>query len=343
MFSVKEMVKEISKASGLSEDDVKHKIEDKQLELSGLVSPEGAAYIVGKELGANLLGETVNRRLKIKNVTPGLRSADITGRIIRISNRRDFEKDGKTKGVVNLDIGDETGTIKFSLWDNEIELLSRLGVGEGDAIDIRNGYVKETNTGNVEIRLGRKGRFSKSELKIAELDEIKKSFEAVKAKKISELREAEYDEIRASLVQIFRRHPFFEVCPKCESRIENVDGVWKCKEHDSVEPKYNLVLSGVLDDGSGNIRVVFFRELAEKVFGMDANTLQKMAKGKGGDEEIYEKLQLGKELVIRGRVKKNQVTEKLELVASDVEEVDPKRESEKLVKEIEGLKIKNLR
>ena len=55
MYSLKDIIQEISKSSGSSESEVKKKIEEKQLELSGLVSAEGAAYIVGKELGVNLL------------------------------------------------------------------------------------------------------------------------------------------------------------------------------------------------------------------------------------------------------------------------------------------------
>lgn len=72
MFSIKDMIMEISKASNLPEEDVKRMVEEKQIELSGLVSNEGAAYIVGKELGVNLIKETVGHRLKIKNIVPGM-------------------------------------------------------------------------------------------------------------------------------------------------------------------------------------------------------------------------------------------------------------------------------
>lgn len=343
MFSIKDMVKEISKVSGLTEEDVKQRIEEKQIELSGLVSPEGAAYIVGKELGVSLLKENVKHGLKIKNVLPGMRSVDITGRVLRVSSRKDFERDGKTKGVVNITMGDETGVLRLSLWDHEIGLIEKLDIKENDIISIRSGYVKENWRGDTEIRLGRMGRISKSDAKIPEINSIVNDSDVVKVKNISDLSEDEYSEVKASLIQVFKRNPFFEVCPKCDSRLERDGESWKCKDHGNVEPKYSLVLSGVIDDGSENMRVVFFRDLAEKVLGKDADMLREASLKSGDPEAIYENVNLGKEFVIKGRVKRNQFTEKMELVAISVEEINPRKESDKLVHKIEGLRIKNMK
>jgi ssDNA-binding replication factor A large subunit len=341
MFSMKEIVKEISQASGLSEKEVEDKIEEKQIELSGLVSPEGAAYIVGKELGVNLLKESAGRRLKIKNVTPGMWSVDLTGRAVRISKKRDFERDGKTKGVINLIIGDETGILRLSLWDYETELIEKLGIKAGDVVNIRNAYVKENGRGDVELRLGRAGKISKSNGEIPSLENIKVNFETTKTKNISDINEEEYSEVRASVLQVFTKNPLYEVCPKCESRLEKEGNAWSCKEHGHVEPKYNIVISGVIDDDSGNMRAVFFRDLAEKISGMTIDSIGNvLSAGSDTASEINEIIELGKEFVIRGKVKKNKFTEKMELVANEVEEIDPKNESEKLIEKIERLKIK---
>ncbi|MEE9322942.1 MAG: hypothetical protein V3U72_00200 [Candidatus Aenigmarchaeota archaeon] len=332
MFSLEEIVKEISKVSELSEGEVKQKIEEKQNELSGLVSPEGAAYIVGKELGVNLLKETAKRSLKIKNVIPGIRSVDMAGRVVSISDKRDFEKGGRKGSVVNVLLGDDTGTTRLSLWDNEIELLGKLGVNEGGVVKVTGGYVKENGRGGSEIRLGKTGKLEKSDMKMPEVKDIGGDSERVEAKNIHDLKEGGYNEVRASLVQIFRRNPFFGLCPTCESRLEKEGDVWKCKDHGQVEPNYNLVLSGVIDDGSGNIRVVFFRDLAEKVLGKGMDELKKLA----SDDPlmIYETLELGEEFIIRGRVKKNQFTDSVELIANEVEKIDPKKEAKKIIEKM---------
>ncbi len=336
MLSLKEIIKEISKASDLPENEVNRRIEDKQTELSGLVSPEGAAYIVGKELGVNLLKESTKRRLKVKNVIPGMRSVDIAGRVAGISDRRDFEKEGRKGSVVNVMLGDETGVTILSMWDKEIELLTKLDVKEGDVVKVMGGYVKENGRGGSEIRLGKTGRLEKSDVKIPEIRDAGEDFREAGMENIRDLKEGGYGEIRASFVQVFKRNPFFEVCPECGSRLEKEGDIWKCKDHGQVEPKYNLVLSGLADDGSGNIRVVFFRELAERVFGKGVGELRKIA----SDDplSIYEGLELGEEFIIRGRVKKNQFTDRMELVANDVQKVNPKEEAEKVIKKIEGIK-----
>lgn len=339
MLSMKEMVKEISQVSGFTEDEILQKIEEKQLELSGLVSPEGAAYIVGKELGASLLKESVMHSLKIKNIQPGMRSVDITGRVLKVSTRKDFEKDGRAKSVVNVTIGDETGILRLSLWDGEIELVEKVDIKENDVVSIRNGYVRDNKRGDAELRLGRLGRISKSDAKIPEVKDMPRDAGLATFKNISDLNEDEFGEVKASLIQIFKRSPFYEVCPNCGSRIAKEGEAWKCKDHGNVEPKYNLFISGVIDDGTGNIRVVFFRDVAEKVMGKNTDALRKISLDNRNPEAVYDDSVLGKEFIINGRVKKNQFTEKLELVANSVNEVNPVGESEKLLQKIETLKI----
>lgn len=342
MYSLKEIVQEIVRVSDLSEEEVNKKIEEKQTELSGLVSSEGAAYIVGKELGVNLLKETKKKELKIKNIVSGMQSVDVVGRVVNISEKRDFEKGGRKGSVVNVVLGDETGTIRLSLWDKEIDLLNTLGIKENGVLKVTNGYVKEDNRGNNELRLGKFGKIEKVEGKdiaVPKGEDIERDFEKVKVKDINDLRENEYSEVRASLVQLFRRNPFFEVCPKCETRVEKTGDAWVCKEHGNVEPKYQLVISGVIDDGSGNIRAVFFRDLAEKVLGKKTEELKELVSKEADPLSLYEKLDvLGEEFVIGGRAKMNQFTERMEFVANGVESINVEKESENLLKRIEGVK-----
>jgi replication factor A1 len=340
MPSLEEIIEEISKKAKMPEEDVKNLIEDKQLELSGLVSAEGAAYIVGRELGVNLLKEA-KRQLKIKNVVSGMKSVDVTGKIIRIFEPREFERNGEKSSVVNVVLGDETGTVRFSLWGSECEIVKNLK--EGQVIRIRSGYTKEDNLGNPEMRLGKTGKIevlTDFEIKLPKSDDVKQKFDMIKSKKISSFREGEYEETRASIVQIFKKNPFFETCPLCEGRIEKSGDSWVCKEHGKVEPKYHVVLSGVMDDGSGSIRVVFFREIAEKIFGKNASELRNISMEKADVLSMYEDFDiLGKEFIIRGRVKKSEFTGNLELVANEANEVNVKGENEKLLDMAEDLKV----
>jgi hypothetical protein len=79
------------KHSGRTEAEVRKLIEEKQDELSGLVSEEGAAYIVARELGVNLL-KAAKRQLKIKNLIPGLSSVELVGRVVSIFEPREWAR-----------------------------------------------------------------------------------------------------------------------------------------------------------------------------------------------------------------------------------------------------------
>ncbi|MCK5023179.1 MAG: hypothetical protein KAS04_03330 [Candidatus Aenigmarchaeota archaeon] len=334
MFSLNEIIEEISKVSGTSEDAVKKKIEEKQLELSGLVSPEGAAYIVGKELGVNLLKETVMKSLEIKNIVSGMRSVEIEAKITNISEKRDFDKNGRSGSVVNVYLADETGSTRLSLWNDEIANFETLGVKVGDVVKISSAYVKENAMGNSEMRIGRMGKIVKTDKQLNEISDVNNSFESVKLKNISDLNVGDFCELRASLVQVYKKSPFFEVCPTCGSRIENKDGSWNCKEHGIVEPKYNMVISGVLDDGTGNIRGVFFREMAEKIFGKSTDELRGMIT----DDPlvIFDTLILGNEFTVKGKVKRNDFTESNEIIINDVNEINSVQEAKNIIKELEN-------
>ncbi len=334
MFSVDDIVKKISEKAKISESDARNLVKEKQNELSGLVSEEGAAYIVARENGINLLKES-KKQLKIGNLVDGLRSVDIVGKIIRITDIREFERNGEKGRVANLILGDETGLARLSLWNEEVEYLEKLGLSEGDVIKLSRGYVKVDNQGQFELRIGR-GLLSKiqEEVNLPDVRKMKQDFTVARRKPIKDFREGGFEETRAAIVQIFRKNPFFEVCPKCGTRINSDDSNnWICREHGKVEPDYGMVISGVIDDGTGNIRAVFFRELAEKLVGKTTKELMESHKD---PLEIVENFQnLGKDFIFRGRVKLNTLTENKELVVNDILEVDVAKEADDILKSMQ--------
>lgn len=329
-FSLDSIIEKICEQTKMSKAEVKTLIEEKQDELSGLVSEEGAAYIIAREHGINLLKES-KRQLKVKNLLSGLKSVDLVARIVKISDVREFERNGKRGKVVNLTIGDETGVARLSLWNEETSMVAKGEIKEDDTIKVTNGFVLTDNRGNVEIRVG-KGRMCKIEEKIQVVampksNELQRFTVAVR-KPISDFREGDYAETRASMVQIFKRNMFYDVCPVCNSRLENSE----CKEHGPVNPNFQMIVSGVIDDGTENIRAVFFREMAEKMFGMNVNELRALAMKAKNPLDVYDRFKgLGKECVFGGRVKRNDLTESLEMVVNEIEEVDVKKEVEMLL------------
>jgi replication factor A1 len=335
MFSLDKIVEKICEHSKLDEDKVRKMIKEKKEELSGLVSEEGAAYIVAREHDVNLLRET-KRQLKIKNLVSGLRSVDIVARVMKAYEPREFEKDGKKGKVVNVLLGDETGVVRLSLWNEEAELVESGKLKEGDTIKISHAYVKSDNRDAPELRVGR-GLIEKTDqvIDIPPIENIEQSFNTVQRREIADFKEGQMNETRATLLQVFKRSPFFEVCPECGVRVKESEGKWACEDHGEVKPKQNIVISGIIDDGTGNIRAVFFRELAEKVFGKTAEELSEEAKKATDALAMFTNVpSLGKDFILKGRVKNNNFTERMEFVVNGIEDVDVKREAESLVKEL---------
>ncbi|NIO45047.1 MAG: DUF2240 family protein, partial [Candidatus Aenigmarchaeota archaeon] len=88
------IVKKIKEKANLNDEEVNKKILEKQQELSNLVSKEGAAYIIAKELGLDIFQKT-KRRLEIKNVVPKLRNLNLTARIVKVFEAKEFKRKDK--------------------------------------------------------------------------------------------------------------------------------------------------------------------------------------------------------------------------------------------------------
>ena len=333
MLEFEEIVQKIAEHANIGREEVLRQVEDKRIELSGLVSREGAAYIVGRELGVNLLKEG-KRKLKIGNIVLGMRFVEVAARIVRIFEPREFMKDGKKGKVVNLILGDETGTIRLSLWNEETELVTSGEIKEDDVVKITGGYVKPDNRFGIELRVG-KGRIEKADEDIPEVSGLRAGTQrAYSRKAISSLKDGESAEVRGCIVQVMKRNPFYEICPNCSKKVAKGEGEWRCGEHGEVKPAHRLVLSAILDDGEGNVRVVFFGDIAEQVAGMDVKALRKMAEEEADALVIYDNIDcLGKEFIVSGRVRKDEMTGNLELIANSISDTDPGKETEMLLKE----------
>ena len=155
---------------------------------------------------------------------------------------------------------------------------------------------------------------------------------------IRDLSEGGYKEIRSPLIQIFESNVFYEICPQCRSRIkldEKEDFV--CADHGVIEsPDYGMIISGIADDGSESIRIVFFNENAEKILGMTTKEAKKLFDKKKKLDAILGLIPLGREFVFEGRARRNQLFERLEFITSDVKPVDVKQEIEMILNNLSG-------
>jgi len=328
-----ELIQRIISATGLSADEIEKRIVEKQRELSNLVSREGAAYIVAKELGLDL-SVRHQPKLDIKGLVPGIRTLNIQARVVRAFEPREFEREGKKSKVANIILGDGTGTCRLSLWDDQVELLEKLQPGQ--AIELIGAYSRDDGRGGIELRIGRRGGMKLLETStLPQIEQLQATASKPVRMDVCDLKEGANAEVRAAVVQLFETEQFYEVCPQDGSRlkqeaIEIQPGIeakaWKCAEHGVVKPQITAVVSGVIDDSTGNIRAVFFRDIGAQLLGM---SMDDMVARRG---KLFEELDIvGKEFMITGRVRKNRMFERLELIASEVKEVEPVAEAQRLL------------
>jgi replication factor A1 len=92
---------------------------------------------------------------KIDELKSGMKGVGVTAKIVKIPLRKLVDtRWGGQSYVSNISIADETGSIRLSLWNNQID-----SVQVGDVVEIENGYVASF-AGEPQLRLGRKGTLS---------------------------------------------------------------------------------------------------------------------------------------------------------------------------------------
>ncbi|MBU2589605.1 MAG: DNA-binding protein [Nanoarchaeota archaeon] len=90
--------------------------------------------------------------MKISELKPRQGKVDIEVEITDIGDIREFQKSGKPGRVANATIKDDSGEMKLTLWNDEIDM-----VDVGNKIKITNGYVNEFQ-GEMQLTAGRFGK-----------------------------------------------------------------------------------------------------------------------------------------------------------------------------------------
>lgn len=90
--------------------------------------------------------------MKISELKIGQSSVDIEASVKSIEEPRSFNRFGREIKVTNALIEDESGSIKLTLWNQDIDTVK-----VGDKVKITNGYVNEFN-GEKQLTSGKFGK-----------------------------------------------------------------------------------------------------------------------------------------------------------------------------------------
>ncbi|NHJ40479.1 MAG: DUF2240 family protein [Asgard group archaeon] len=191
-----EIVEKIVNESNLSKEEVIKKINDKVDELGGLITHDGAAHIIARDLEINLYNSQQIEKpkpTKINELISGMNNVTVTAMIKHAYEPNLFTRnnDGSQGAVQNIHLVDKTGYCRLVLWDDQIRQFNDMGVSRGDIIRILGVFVKESKFDGIkELSLS-----SRTQIDLNPKDANKKEFpESLLAHlKIQELEENQVD------------------------------------------------------------------------------------------------------------------------------------------------------
>lgn len=90
--------------------------------------------------------------MQIKDLQPRTGKVELTAQVLNKESSREVNKPNFSGKVCNATLKDETGQIKLTLWNEQVDQ-----VNEGDTIKISNGYVSEWQ-GEMQLSTGKFGK-----------------------------------------------------------------------------------------------------------------------------------------------------------------------------------------
>jgi len=88
-------------------------------------------------------------KVKISDIKPDMRNIEVTGRIVKIGERRQVQTKFGPAEVATATLEDETGSINVSLWRQQIDLVK-----EGDKVKLIDAFAR-TFGGQPTLNIGR--------------------------------------------------------------------------------------------------------------------------------------------------------------------------------------------
>jgi hypothetical protein len=135
----------------LSKEEFDDEIEKRYKEYDDLLDKETIALLIVDERGRNELDwKKISQLEENEEIMIQLKVANI-------GNLKCFnKKNGRQGHVINIDVVDDTGKCRLTLWDKDVELVKNKTIKKGSTVKLIDGFVRKTKFG-IEIGKGRCG------------------------------------------------------------------------------------------------------------------------------------------------------------------------------------------
>jgi len=92
---------------------------------------------------------------RVEDLSLGLSDVNLQGLVLSTDAVRTFDRDDGSEGrVANLTLGDETGRVRVTLWDEKADRAEEIDAGT--SVEVVDGYVRERD-GDLELHVGSRG------------------------------------------------------------------------------------------------------------------------------------------------------------------------------------------
>jgi replication factor A1 len=338
MSEKEKLIENLVSKSGKSLDDINKLVSDKVNELSGLVSEEGAIYIVANDIGVKLDAERPKKEadsVKIEDITEAKVPTSLVCKVIRKYDKVTFQsKSGSEGSVQSVLVGDETGVIRIVFWNEKTEVLDN--IQDGDILSIINAYTREnTNSERIEIHFGQYSDIEVNPEGVAiELPAYTPKEIEFSEKKVSEMAEGDKNVKITGIVTDYDIPRFYVGCPECFKKVQQDDGKQSCGQHGEVTALKIPIVNMIVDDSTGTIAVVGFRDRAEQLSGVSTEEVL------GFTEDIdkyrnFCKRIVGAKVELGGNVTTNNMTGDMQVMTNQVLNLELKTVEEIAKDEVE--------
>lgn len=250
--------------AGVDEETINKEINDKYNEFQGFMSKQAILYLIAKEHGLDIGSSNNDENFQyeidyndfailISDITEAMSNIVITGRIIKNFGIKNFvRKDGSPGMVGSFVIGDNLGTVKIVLWDEQVKIMEHDYFKVGEIVQVIGGYSKIGVNEEIEVYLSKAGKIILSP-KNGDLSHIPK-WELKGTKSLKK-------DSKLSIKELYDKEGF----------IKSITGIIQIEEFKEIVKKNGektFLLRLVLTDDSSSIHVVFWGIKAVEILKM---------------------------------------------------------------------------
>lgn len=320
MSEKEKLIENLVSKSGKSIDEINKLVADKVNELSGLVSEEGAIYIVANDIGVKLDAERPKKEadlVKIEDVTEPKVPTSLNCKVIRKYDKVTFQsKSGSEGSVQSILVGDETGVTRIVFWNEKTEVLDN--IQEGDILGITNAYSRENNSQRIEIHFGQYSEIvvNPEGVEITLPEYTPRDIEFTEAK-VNTLEEGAKNIKINGIISSYDIPRFYVGCPECFKKVQQDDGKQMCGQHGEVQANRIPIVNLIVGDETGTIAVVGFRDRAEQLSGVSTEEVLGFTEDIDKYRDFCKRI-VGAKVELGGNVTTNNMTGDMQIMANQI-------------------------